>query len=128
MRILYRFGDNDFHSTFFAVFENIGSSFVSSGKVDALRNPVLVCQLINDLAYTMYRVYQDESYPSEEVGRFSSEEERRDFYTKYFEAKPEDIYYDSSIEDLVAEFGVNMEWFGIEFQDYHAKGFYVFSV
>jgi hypothetical protein len=116
MRILYRFGDNDFYSTFMAVFRNIQQT-IEDGHVkeDSLRDKEFVCALINTLAYPMYLTYQCREFPKIKDSRFSTPEEQQDFYVGYFRAEPDKIYIDKEIDELLAVYGDgNHSWFVLD--------------
>ena len=123
MRILYRFGDNDFRATFIPMFELLlkksENSSIERGK---MRDKEYFCALINELAYPLYRALQCHSFPGFDGLRFASEEESRKFYTEYFRATPDRIYIDQEIEGLIEEYGDgNRAWFVLDTQQHDPK-------
>lgn len=115
MRILFRFGDNDFQHTFIEVFRVLLRASEDNRIKRKMQSKEYICAMINELAFPMYRVVQDQDFPLLEDGRFSSEEEQRDFYIRYFKATPDMIYLDKEIDALVTEMGDgNRSWFVLD--------------
>jgi hypothetical protein len=126
MRILYRFSDNDFYTTFIEVFEVIRRTIDTPGhNPSRLADKQYICDMINELAYPIYRVAQCRDFPAIKEPRFASEAEQREFYTKYFHATPDRIYLDKEIDILISENGVNSncEWFILDMtiHDRHSR-------
>jgi hypothetical protein len=114
MKILYRFGDNDFCTTFTEVFRIILRGVeMSYIKQESLQDKEYVCALINELAYPTYFAMQCHEYQSPKD---------RDFYVKYFRAAPNKIYIDKEIDDLLAVYGDgNNAWFVLDLNQHDPK-------
>lgn len=124
MRILYKFHDNDFRHTFTEVFQVVlrAIEWRPDFKQERWRDKAYICALLNELAYPVYRAVQCYDFPGLKDQRFSSEEEQRAFYTKYFLATPDKIYIDREIDDLLAhDPNGNGEWFVLDSEQFDPK-------
>lgn len=112
IKILFRFGDNDFRDTFLRVFLDIQELWENSydGHLK-LKDKEQICKIINILAWPKYQVFQlDEKYREE---RFSSLKEEEESYRKYFLATPDRIYLNKEVDIFLKANGsqANSEWF-----------------
>jgi hypothetical protein len=123
MKILYRFGDNDFYTTFIEVFRIILRG-VELGHIDKerLSNKEYICALINELAYPTYQVMQSHEFPNFKADRFSTELEQKESYLSYFRADPAKIYLNQEVDNLLAVYGDgNHAWFVLDLNQHDTK-------
>lgn len=122
IKILFKFGDNDFRNTFLRVFLDIQDLWENSydGHLK-LKDKEQICKIINILAWPKYQVFQlQEKYRSE---RFSSQKEEEEFYRKYFLATPDRIYLNKEVDIFLKDHGnqANSEWFVYDSTIYDPK-------
>jgi len=130
MRVLYRFGDNDFSNTFLEVFRMLQRAAENKEVKDRLYDKEYVCAFINELAYPLYRTMQCwHEFPQEQLSRrFSTLQEQHDFYVGYFKATPEMIFVDKEIDDLIATYGDgNHSWFVLDIEQ-HDPNWRVYAI
>lgn len=123
MRILFRFGDNDFGTTFREVFQVLLRATENPRTRDKMRDKEFICAFINELAFPMYRTMQCWDFPDrKDRERFKTDEEYRDFYTSYFHATPDMIYIDKEIDELLSVYGDgNMAWFVLNTEEHYPE-------
>lgn len=130
MRILFRFGDNDFRHTFLEVFNVLLEKYKNNPEANEklFRDKSNFCELINILSWPIYRVVQDDTFPKYEEERFSSLTELEHHYRSYFLATPDMIYIDKEIDDLIEKYGDgNCAWFVLDTKQF-LKEYQVYSM
>lgn len=141
MKILFRFGDNDFYTTFTKVFELLLerieadlANYETYGRRYNLPAPIFskqyVCDFINTLAYPIYKTMQNHkvgSLESQDPERFATPQEEEKFYREYFYASPDKIYLDDEVDALLRDFGgqCNGDWFVLDTKQHKYKNWVV---
>ncbi len=139
MKILFRFGDNDFYTTFNKVFELLLERIEADlakhetyGHRQGLPAPTYskeyICDFINTLAYPIYKTMQNHKIGSlklENPRRTQEEQEHLD--RGYLHASPDRIYIDDEVDALLRDFGwqCNGDWFVLDTNQYENKNWVV---
>lgn len=132
MKILFRFGDNDFSRTFIKVFELLEEKYqadlytfeqycIKQGETPPTYSKEFICRFINTLAYPIFRTLQHDQPRNE--SRFSSDKEEEDFYREYLKATPDRIYLEDEVSQLLDNEGFqsNGDWYVLDTKQFKHK-------